>query len=135
MTLGTLFSRTAMVACMLLLLPALALGQQRGGGPPDLDVVMAELTEKLELTDEQAVEIRELLEIQTTESRTLIEEARASGQGRAGMAGMRERMVALREETDVAVEAILSEEQAVVYHELQVERAEERQRRRASGGM
>lgn len=130
MTVRRFGSRALMGVCLLLLLPAVAVGQQRRG--PDMDTVITELTEKLELTEEQAGEIRELLEVQRQESRKLIEEARASGEGRAGMAGMRERMREIRDATSTAVKEILTAEQVVVYEALQ---AEQRGRRpRGAGG-
>lgn len=115
---------------MILLLPTMALAQQGRGGPPDMDAVMAELTRELELTEEQAGAVRELLETQNAESRKLMEEARASGQGREGMAGMRERMVEIREATSLEVKKILTAEQAARYEALQAERME----RRRGGG-
>jgi Spy/CpxP family protein refolding chaperone len=96
-----------------------------------MDAVMVELTEQLELTDEQAGEIRELLETQRVRSRELLEAARASGEGRSGMAGMREKMAEIREATSAAVNRILSAEQAALYEELQ---AEQRERRRGGPG-
>ena len=121
-----------MALCMVLVLPTLALAQQRRGGPPDMDAVMAELTQELELSSEQAGAIRELLEAQNTESRKLMEEARASGRGREAMAGMRERMTEIREATNAEVRKVLTEEQAARYEALQAERME--RRRRGPGG-
>lgn len=128
MTVSTLGSRAAIAACLILLLPTIAFGQQRRGQGRDMDAVIVELTEKLELTEEQAGEIRELLEGQRQESRKLMEEARASGQGRAGMAGMRERMSEIRDATSAKVKEILTPEQAALYEELQAEQRERRPR-------
>lgn len=128
MNVRTIGPRAAMAACLVLLLPTIAFGQQRRGPERDMDAVIVELTEKLELTEQQAGEIRELLEAQRQESRELIEEARSSGQGRAGMAGMRERMSEIRDATSTAVKEILTAEQAVLYEELQAEQRERRPR-------
>lgn len=91
-----------------------------------MDEVMAELTQELELSSEQSGAIRVLLEAQNAESRKLLEEARASGQGREGMAGMRERMTEIREATNAQVRKVLTEEQAARYEALQAERMERR---------
>ena len=122
-----------MTALMIVALPALAFAQQRRG--PDLDATMVELTEQLELDEDQASQVRELLAAQQEEARKMIEEARASGQGRSAMSGMRERMMGMRETTDTGIKANLSAEQTVKYEAILAERdAERRERQAAQGG-
>lgn len=122
-----LMTRGALTALMIAALPALAFAQQRRG--PDLDATMVELTEQLELDETQAGQIRELLAAQQEEARKMIEEARASGQGRSAMSGMRDRMMGMRETTDTAIKVILTDEQTVTYEEILVERDAERRER------
>ncbi len=124
--------RGAIIALMIVSLPTLAFAQQRRG--PDLDATMVELTEQLELDEDQTSQIRELLAAQQEEARKMIEEARASGQGRSAMSGMRERMMGMRESTDTAIKAILSAEQTVKYEEMLATRTAERRERQAAQG-
>lgn len=95
---------------------------------------MVELTEQLELNAEQAGQIRDLLDAQNEQSRELIEQARASGQGRSAFGAMRERMMELREGTDAKIKEILSAEQMARYEEIVAKQRTERRRRRGSGG-
>jgi len=129
---GETLIRGAIIALMIVSLPTLAFAQQRRG--PDLDATMVELTEQLELDEGQASQIRELLAAQQEEARKMIEEARASGQGRSAMSGMRERMMGMREATDTTIKAILSAEQTVKYEEMLATRTAERRERQAAQG-
>ncbi|MEE8487071.1 MAG: hypothetical protein V3S56_02795 [Gemmatimonadota bacterium] len=129
---GETLIRGAIIALMIVSLPTLAFAQQRRG--PDLDATMVELTEQLELDEGQASQIREFLAAQQEEARKMIEEARASGQGRSAMSGMRERMMGMRESTDTAIKAILSAEQTVKYEEMLATRTAERRERQAAQG-
>jgi len=113
-------------------LPGLAVSQQRRG--PDLDETMAELTEQLELDEGQATQIREVLLIQNEESARMMEEARASGQGRSAFGAMRERMQELRQGTDKKIKALLTEAQVARYEEILAERAAARGERRGPPG-
>jgi hypothetical protein len=124
--------RFAISALLVGALPGLALAQQRRG--PDLDDTMAELTEKLELDEGQATQIRELLLVQNEESRRMMEEARASGQGRSAFGAMRERMQEMRQATDTKIKALLTETQAARYEEILAERAAARRSRRSQEG-
>ena len=76
-----------------------------------------QLTTTLELSSEQAVEV-EILAGQGEKRRALMQEARSQG----GFAGVREDMMKLRDETNVMLSKILSEEQLAKYAELAAER-------------
>jgi Spy/CpxP family protein refolding chaperone len=103
---------------VILALGALALplqAQQRGPGPgrgmgPDLDRQMAELTEVLDLTDEQAVEVRAVLEVQAEKRREMFAEG-----PRGDREAMRAAMTELQEQTELQLAEILSEEQMEKY--------------------
>ncbi|TFG65547.1 MAG: hypothetical protein E4H28_03960, partial [Gemmatimonadales bacterium] len=91
-------TRAATAAALLIAaLPGLVHAQQGRGGLPgqDLEGTMAELTEELDLNEDQASQVRGLLAAQNEASSKMIEEARASGQGRAAFGAMRERMMEL----------------------------------------
>jgi len=104
--------RVAIAGLLIAILPGMVDAQQRSARPgQDLDQTMVDLTEQLELNEDQASQIRELLSAQNAKSRKMIEEMRASGEGRAGMGAMRERMMEMREGTDAKIEKILSAEQ------------------------
>lgn len=84
-------------------------GQGRGMGP-DLDRQMTELTEVLELTDEQTVEVRAVLEVQAEKRREMF-----AGGPRGDREAMRAAMMELQEETATMLAEILSEEQMEKY--------------------
>lgn len=128
--------RGAVVALLIASLPGMAAAQQRRGGAPgqNLDETMVELTDQLNLDEEQAGQIRSLLGKQNAASREMIEEARASGQGRSAFGAMRERMVELREGTNTEIRSILSAEQLALYEEFIVQREKNRPPRRGQGG-
>jgi hypothetical protein len=63
----------------------------------------------------------------------MIEEARASGQGRSAFGAMRERMGELREGTHAKIKGILSAEQMASYEEFVAKREANRPRRRGQG--
>jgi len=86
-----------------------------------------QLTTTLELSSEQAVEVESILAGQGEKRRALMQEARSQG----GFAGVREDMIKLRDETNVMLSKILSEEQLAKYAELAAER---RARMRAQRG-
>jgi len=112
----------------------MAIAQQRPEGRgQDLDQTMVELTEQLELNEQQAVQIRDLLAEQNEQSRKMIEEARASGQGRSAFGAMRERIGELREGTHARIKEILSAEQMAGYEEFVAKREANRPRRRGQG--
>ena len=124
-------TRVAIGALLILALPGMAAAQQRPEGRgQDLDQTMEELTEQLELDEQQAGQIRLILAEQNEQSRKMIEEARASGQGRSAFGAMRERMGELREGTHARIKEILSAEQMVGYEEFVAKREANRPRRR-----
>ena len=127
--------RVGIAALLFVAMPGMAHAQQRGGGPgQNFDETMSELTEQLDLDDDQASQIRELLGAQNEASRKMIAEMRASGEGRAGMGAMRERMGEMRDATHEKMKGILSAEQMAKYEELVTKREEERSRRQRQGG-
>jgi len=95
-------------------------GQGRRFSPEDQ---LKNLTEKLELTEEQADSIKSILKIQREE----MQEMRDSFEGERYE--MRDAMMEFREETDKKINKILSNEQKGKYQEMQEERRERRQRR------
>lgn len=118
------------VLVLLLCAASTAQGQQRTAAARDaaLDAAMAEMSQRLDLTESQAEEIRRILVSQNEKSRALLEEARASGRGRAAMGAMREEMRAIRAESDEQIVAILTEDQAAEFLGMREERAERRPR-------
>lgn len=96
--------------------------QQRGPGGrgmgagmgPNLDEQMELLTERLELTDEQAVSVRGILEAQA-EKRS---EAMQAMRGQGDRETMRSTMMALEEETSELLSEVLSEDQMKTYREV-----------------
>jgi len=124
-----------LAALMITSFSGMAVAQQRPERPgQNLDETMMALTEQLELDEEQASQIRVLLAAQNEQSRKMIEEARASGQGRAAFGAMRERMGEMREGTDARIKDILSAEQMARYEEFVTKREQNRPRRGGQGG-
>lgn len=129
------FLRRAIAVVLMASFPGMAVAQQRPERPgQNLDETMIALTEQLELDVEQAGQIRVLLAAQNEQSRKMIEEARASGQGRAAFGAMRERMGEMREGTDARIKHILSAEQMARYEELVTKREQNRPQRGGQGG-
>lgn len=127
--------QVAIAGLLIATLPGMVVAQQRSARPgQDLDQTMVALTEQLELNEDQASQIRQLLSAQNTESRKMMEEMRASGEGRAGMGAMRERMDELRKGTHAKIKGILSAEQMVRYEEFVTKREESRSRQRGQRG-
>ena len=126
--------RAAIAALLIASVPGMATAQQRSEGRgQDLDQTMVELKEQLELNEQQAVQIRDLLAEQNEQSRKMIAEARASGQGRAAFGAMRERMGELREGTHTKIKGILSADQMARYEEFVAKREANRPRQRGQG--
>lgn len=106
-----------------------AFGQGRGRGPGggfDIDHYMADLTERLSLTDEQAAQIKPIQEAHWETMRNMMMEARESGDMQSAMAKRGE----LQEENDLAIEALLNEEQVEAYRQLREEQNERQSQRR-----
>lgn len=91
---------------------------QRGGRGPNLDEQMERLVEQLELTDEQAESVRAVLEMQGERRREVFQ----GGSGGGDREAMRAAMAELREETNLQLAEILTEEQMVKFREIQASR-------------
>jgi Spy/CpxP family protein refolding chaperone len=76
--------------------------------------MLSHLTEELALSDDQANQIRPLLEAQAEKRQKLFSESSSGGDRRA----MREQMRAIHEETDRQIESILTPEQVEQFQEL-----------------
>ncbi len=114
------------LAALGLLVAAVSAPAQAQGGPggrrgPDLDQQMAMLTERLELTGEQAKSVRAILEMQGDRRREVFQASRGD------RAAMRAAMQEVQEETNALLADVLTEAQMKKYQEFQ---AELRQRRR-----
>jgi Spy/CpxP family protein refolding chaperone len=81
---------------------------------PDPEKMLSHLTEELALSDEQANQIRPILEAQAEKQRKLFSESSSGGDRRA----MREQMKGIHEETDRQIESILTPEQIEQFQEL-----------------
>jgi len=95
-------------------------GARRG---PSLDEQVVTLTEQLQLTDEQAVEVRQIIETQNERRRELFDELRSGGGDRSGM---RAAMEEVQEETDQMLSEVLNEVQIEKYRKIQAERRQRR---------
>lgn len=96
------------------LVSAICFAQMGGSGgpqPPNAEDMVANLAEKLSLTEDQQSAILELF----TEQFEEMEELRESGDMESG----REKMDELREEMDKKIKALLTEEQIEIYEEMQ----------------
>ncbi|MDX1393300.1 MAG: hypothetical protein R3195_02870 [Gemmatimonadota bacterium] len=118
--------RTVALAVVLTLMAIPVQAQQRGPGPgrgmgPDVDQQMAELTEVLSLSDEQAVSVRAVLEEQSEKRAEMF-----AGAPPGDREAMRAAMVQLREETEAQLTEILTEEQMSAYREHVAERMNRR---------
>ncbi len=99
---------------------------QRGGRDfgMNVDEQMAVLTERLELNEEQAAKVREILQAQIDTTRERFQEMRSGSASRGGVMQM---VQELQEETETKLAEVLSDEQMEQYREWV---AEQRQRRR-----
>lgn len=86
--------------------------QQRGAQALDDDKVVI----KLELTEEQQLEIAEVTETQSSEQSKMMEDLRSGG--REGFAQMREKMETLRKQTDEKLMAVLTNAQKSKFSEM-----------------
>lgn len=92
-------------------------------GPPpggrrmlDADQRLTQLTDALDLTDEQVEDMKPIVEEQTRKQKELFESAGAD------RAAMREAMMQLMEETDAAYAEVLTEDQMTKYREMRQQR-------------
>lgn len=97
--------------------PLEAQGRRAGGGGPSLDEQMIMLTERLELSEEQAGEVRTILDAQGTKRREMFQ----GGGGGGDRSAMRGQMTELQEETTVMLAEVLNETQMVEYAKIQEE--------------
>jgi len=111
-----------------------AQGRRPGGIAAPTDSVIASYVERLNLTDEQDANMREILETQAEKGREMFEAARS--QGRQAMAEMRPKMAEIQAETNQQIEALLTEDQIPEYRKIQAEIQERRRsmRQRQPGG-
>lgn len=100
--------------------PADAQQRQGRGMGPNLDEQMAELTELLELDDEQATAVRAVFELQRERMRELRQSAAGDRES------MRAAMMEMQEEANLQLAEILSEEQMGKYREYLAERRQGR---------
>ena len=115
--------RTTIGALALIMIGSAVAGPlqaQRRGGGPNLDEQMTALTEQLELSEVQAVEVRKILEMQG-------EKRREAFQGAAGdRSAMRGIMQEIQEETSLLLAEVLTEDQMASYEEILAERRQRR---------
>jgi hypothetical protein len=89
---------------------------------------MERLEQVLGLSDAQTGQVETILAEQGKKRRALMQEARSGGQS----GGVRDKMFALRDETNARLAAVLSDEQLAQYEKLAAERrARMRDRRQA----
>jgi len=107
----------ALVVTFAFALPAAAF---RKGPKKSPEEILAHMTDRLELSDEQAEQIRPIIEDQVTKRRELFE--RYHEQGRKSRGQMRSEMQTLIEETDKQLEPILSDQQMAELKKMREER-------------
>lgn len=97
---------------------------QRGGPPGDPAAHIDELIDELDLSADQASQVRPILEESMNQRRALFEGARA-GQGRpdrSQMQALRPQMEAIREQTDARLAAVLTADQMAQFREIRASR-------------
>ena len=92
-------------------------GRRGYGGPPDMDQVMERLTQDLELSEEQATEVRPILEEQREKMQALRDEFGPPGD-ETDRDAMRERVREIAEETDEQLAQVLDETQMEEYRKI-----------------
>ena len=92
----------------------------RKGPKKSPEEILAHMTDRLELSDEQAEQIRPIIEDQVTKRSELFE--KYHHQGRESRRQMRSEMRTLIEETDKQLEPILSDEQMAELKKMREER-------------
>ena len=109
---GALTALVALFAIGLSATPALA--QQGSGGRQMLspDERLAQLTEQLDLTDEQAEQMKPIIEEQTKKQQELFQNAGGDRET------MRAEMMKLRDETEELYSEVLTEDQMKKYQEM-----------------
>lgn len=97
--------------------PLEAQGRRGGGGGPNLDEQMTMLTERLELSEDQAGEVRKIIEAQGVKRREMFQ----GGGGGGDRSAMRAKMTELQEETTAMLGELLNEDQMAEYAKIQEE--------------
>ncbi|NNK49110.1 MAG: hypothetical protein HKP01_09590 [Gemmatimonadetes bacterium] len=126
-----------MARMMLMLVGLLALAlwptdlvaQRRAPSGPaaSTDSIIDSYKSRLNLNDEQATAIRQILEAQRQKGQEMFEAVR--GQGREAMREMRPKMEQLQTETSEQIEGVLEEDQLPEYREIQGQIREQRRSR------
>ena len=96
--------------------PALAQQGQGGRQMLDADERLAQMTEQLDLTDEQVKQMKPIVEEQTKKQEAIFENASGNRET------MRAEMMKLMEETDKQYAEVLTEEQMNTYREMRQQR-------------
>jgi len=123
----TLAQAAGIAGAVALLATAPLLGQGMRGQGPDLDTHMANLTERLDLNEEQVAALRPIFEEQFTKRSELFAQAQAGG----GRGEMRAAMQELQTKTGEQVKEVLTETQWGEYEKFM---EEQRSRRRGPPG-
>jgi Spy/CpxP family protein refolding chaperone len=123
----TLAQAAGIAGAVALLTTTPLLGQGMRGRGPDLDTHMTNLTERLDLSEEQVVALRPIFEEQFNKRSEMFAQAQAGGErGR-----MRTAMQEIQTKTDEQVKEVLTEEQGGEYEKFM---QEQRSRRRGPPG-
>ena len=120
---GIARSRSALIALVALGLSAApAVAQQGQGGRPmmDADERLAALTERLDLTDEQAKQMKPIIDEQTKKQQEIFENAGGDRET------MRAEIMKLWEETQDSYAEVLTDEQMKQYQEMMQRRMSQR---------
>jgi ribosomal protein S13 len=114
-----------MIVSLTMAMPAVGF---QGKNAMDPESIVSDLTTRLDLSDEQVVEIRPVIEDHAEKRRAIFDKYRA--QGNQNQSAIRNEMDAVRQETHARLEKILS---AVQMAEYQSYRKEQRQKMRGQG--
>lgn len=109
---------------LLSLLRAMPAMAYRGDRMMEPDQVIANLRDRLDLTEEQMDQIRPIIEDQIEKRRQIFEEIKT--QGRQGRKALKNEMRAIRSYTDNQLEGILTEQQMEEYRQMQDERRQQK---------
>jgi hypothetical protein len=111
----------ALIATLLILAawPTDLRAQGRNPDPVVTDSLIDSYASRLNLTTEQEIALRSILETQSEKAQEMIGAARA--QGREAMGAMRPKLQELQEDTNKQVQAVLTEDQIPEYHKIQAE--------------
>jgi len=138
LTIRTLILGATVAGLALSATPSLAQG--RGGGnrpaPPSAEErakARAEMLETLDLSADQTTQVEEVLSSLDEKRKTLMDEARESGD-REAMKEIRDEMKEIQDSADTKLKSIMSEEQYAKYVELRSSRGGNRGERRPRGG-